>query len=78
MAAKKSGGDKGTSGPRELNTPNGPGSSRYQRRKKGGQFGDSDQVSRSQPDDKAKKSKTEPPRNEGDKGDDQKKRGGKK
>ncbi len=69
MPKKSTGGNKGTSGPRELITPTGKGSSRYQRRQNGGQFGDADQVSRSQPDDKAKGSKTKPPRIEGDKGD---------
>ena len=63
MATKKS-----TSGPRELITPH-QGDSRYQRRNPDGTLGDGDKVSRAQPDDKAHKSKTVPPKGQGDNGD---------
>lgn len=63
MATKKS-----TSGPRELITAH-EGDSRYQRRNPDGTLGDGDKVSRAQPDDKAHKSKTVPPKGQGDKGD---------
>ena len=65
--AKKS----GTSGPRELIKPH-EGDARYQRRKPSGQFAEGDKVSRAQLADKAQKSRTEPPKNQGDKGDYQK------
>jgi hypothetical protein len=61
----------GNSGPREVIKPH-EGDARYQRRKPDGTFGEGDKVSRAQPDDKAHRSKTEPPRNQGDKGDYQK------
>jgi hypothetical protein len=63
---------KASTGPRELITPH-QGDSRYQRRDEGGKFGDADKVSRAQPDDKAHKSKTVPPKGQGDKGDHKKK-----
>jgi hypothetical protein len=63
----------GKSGPRELIKPH-EGDARYQRRQNSGEFGEGDKVSRAQPDDKAHKSKTEPPKNQGDKGDYQKKK----
>ncbi len=63
MATKKP-----ASGPRELITPH-EGDSRYQRRNADGTFNEGDKVARSQPDDKAHKSKTVPPKGQGDKGD---------
>ena len=59
---------KTSSGPRELITPH-KGDSRYQRRNADGTLAEGDKVSRAQPDDKARKSSTVPPKGQGDKGD---------
>ena len=55
-------------GERELIEPN-KGDKRYQRRNEDGSFGESDDVSKSLGQDVKQHSKTEKPKNQGDKGD---------
>lgn len=62
---------KKSSGPRERITPH-KGDTRLQRRNPDGTLSAGDKLTRSQPADKAHQSKTEPPKNQGDKGDYQK------
>lgn len=66
--ATKTSRSKGTGGPRELVTPK-KGDSRYQRRKPSGEFGEGDKVSRSLPQDRAKKAKKKVKPGYGDLGD---------